>query len=48
MRHGFRDRNCIGQDVTIDNLELQHSSDPILLENLKPVDDRYPDLSPLC
>jgi hypothetical protein len=42
------DHHCIGQDVTIDIPELPDSSDPILLKNLKPIDDSSPDLSPLC
>ena len=41
------DRHCIGQDVTINIPELPDSSDPILLKNLKPIDDSSPDLSPL-
>jgi len=41
------DCHCIGQDVTINIPELPDSSDPILLKNLKPIDDSSPDLSPL-
>jgi hypothetical protein len=33
--------------VTINIPELPDSSDPILLKNLKPIDDSSPDLSPL-
>jgi hypothetical protein len=34
--------------VTINIPELPDSFDPILLKNLKPIDDSSPDLSPLC
>jgi hypothetical protein len=34
--------------VTINIPELPDSSDPIQLKNLKPIDDSYPDLTPLC
>ena len=34
--------------MTINILELPDSFDPVLLKNLKPIDDSFPDLSPLC
>jgi hypothetical protein len=34
--------------VTINIPERPDSFDPVLLKNLKPIDDSSPDLSPLC
>ena len=40
--------HLIGLDLTISIPELPDSFDPVLLKNLKPIDDSSPDLSPLC
>ena len=41
------DLHWIGQDVTINIPERPDSFDPVLLKNLKPIDDSFPDFSPL-
>lgn len=43
----FFDLHCIGREVTINILELPDSFDPVLLKNLKPIDDSSPEFSPL-
>jgi len=43
----FFDLHCIGWDVTKNIPELPDSFDPVLLKNLKPIDDSSPEFSPL-